>query len=194
MVSGKTHNMEDRPILIGITGGIGSGKSVVSRILTIRGYQVYDCDSRAKELMQQEPLATELRSIAGEEVFDKGGKLNRDYLASRLFSEIRLRRKVNSAVHSAVRSDIRAQMNTSKAELFFVESAIMSTSGIADMAKYIWIVEAPEDIRIARVLKRSPYMTEEDIRKRITTQRAEFGLYCLTRKYHVSTIREGNHY
>ena len=76
-----------RKCLIGITGGIGAGKSVVSRMLRLKGYPVYDCDSRAKVLMEESAyILTSLKSRLGEECVLESGELNRAQIAERVFS------------------------------------------------------------------------------------------------------------
>ena len=168
--------MKEGVRLIGITGGIGAGKSVVCRILSLRGYLVYDCDIRAKELMCLEPLASGLKEIIGEEAFCDDGSLNRAYISSRLFSDNSIREKVNSLVHAAVRKDVINVASSSdlKDNLMFVESAIISSSGLARMMEKIWCVEAPKEVRLKRVLMRNPELSPEDVMKRIAIQEAEY--------------------
>ena len=93
--------------LIGITGGIGAGKSVVSRILRHRGYPVYDCDSEAKRLMDTDAeVISGLKSLLGDSIYSADGKLDRGEMSRRLFSDDEIRRGVNGIVHSAVRRDL----------------------------------------------------------------------------------------
>lgn len=166
--------VQNDPILIGITGGIGAGKSVVSRVLRCNGYEVYDCDSRAKELMEVSvDISDRLKERFGEECYDEDGHLNRPLLASRIFSSPVDREWVNGIVHSAVRRDIE-EWRLGR-DIAFVESAILHTSGLDRICKYIWLVEAPEEIRIERVLKRGG-ISEKDLRARIRTQQSEFDL------------------
>ena len=158
---------------VGITGGIGSGKSVVSRILRCNGYSVYDCDREAKILMNQDAeIVRSLREIAGDEVYSNDGFLNRKYLAERLFADVELRLKVNALVHEAVRNDLK-RCKEHLNGIFFIESAIMSTAGIDDLCDEIWLVEADENTRITRVKSRDNLSIDE-IKKRIESQKNEF--------------------
>ena len=93
-------------IRLGITGGIGSGKSVVSKVLRLMGIPVYDCDSKAKELMRNDPdLRKSLIGIAGKDVYNDDGGINVKYLSSFLFSDKGNRALVDSVVHPCVKSD-----------------------------------------------------------------------------------------
>lgn len=161
---------------IGITGGIGSGKSVVSRILRLRGDAVYDCDLEAKRIMDEsEEVLTALQERFGDEVCPIGGPINRSNLARHVFGSDEHRLWLNSLVHRLVREDIavwREQLAKSGIEVCHVESAILATSHLAEMCDEIWIVTAPEDQRIARVSSRDG-LDEMQIRKRIESQEEE---------------------
>ena len=116
--------------IIGITGGIGAGKSVVSRILRLKGYWVYDCDLEAKILMDQDmDVRNALKELFSESIYLEDGTLDRKLMADKIFSDENIRNYVNRIVHSAVKSDFisRAGRNGSPV---FVESAILHTSGL----------------------------------------------------------------
>lgn len=158
--------------IIGITGGIGAGKSVVSRILRLKGHEVYDCDSEATRLMEDFPeLRSNLRDRFGEECYDTHGKLNRKFLASRIFCDSSHRDWVNSLVHKAVREDI-ARRAEGADSILFIESAIMVTSRLDGMCDEIWLVDAPEQLRIERAVERGG--SREDISRRIKAQESEY--------------------
>lgn len=93
--------------LIGITGGIGSGKSVVARICKMSGYQVYDCDSQAKRIMDEsDSLKTDISKITGYNIFNVYGEIDRKLLAEVIFNDKKIRSSINSLVHGYVRDDI----------------------------------------------------------------------------------------
>ncbi len=95
-------------MLVIITGGIGSGKSMVSQLLKVMGYTVYDCDSRAKKLMLTDAtLKGQLTELLGPETYAADGQLNRPYVASRIFGNQELLGQMNALVHPAVAADIR---------------------------------------------------------------------------------------
>ena len=160
-------------MLIGITGGIGAGKSVVSRILRLKGYPVYDCDSRAKWLMENSPAIYEpLIERYGSEVMTSCG-LNRTMLAEKVFSIEEERLWLNALVHGAVRDDLWIWCDRLGRGIDFVESAIMVSSGLDKMCDRIWLVEAPLELRKQRAMNRGG-VTEENLEMRIRSQRFEF--------------------
>lgn len=180
--------------LIGITGGIGSGKSVVSRILRLRGEAVYDCDLEAKRIMDEsEEVLTALNERFGEEVCPIGGPIDRKALSRHVFGSDEHRIWLNSLVHRLVRDDIfhwKNQFEEIGVSRCYVESAILATSGLTAMCDEIWIVTAPEEQRIARVKGRDG-LDEEHIRKRIQSQKEEERLV-LVSGIPVRTIDNGN--
>lgn len=161
-------------MLRGIAGGIGAGKSVVSRILRLRGFGVYDCDCRAKEIMDNdEEILSSLHSHFGESVVNiLQRKINRAELASIVFSIEEERLWLNELVHDAVRRDIMCWHKSAKGNIF-VESAIIVESGLAGLCSEVWYVDASAEVRIARVLARNPELTLENIQARIRSQESE---------------------
>lgn len=163
-------------MLIGICGGIGSGKSVVSRILRLRGEAVYDCDLEAKRIMDtSREIHAALNDRYGDTVCPTGGPICRSELARRIFECDDERLWLNSKVHRLVREDVehwRASRIEDGFSRCFVESAILATSGLAEMCGEIWIVTASEDVRIERVKKRDS-IDEESIARRIRSQAEE---------------------
>lgn len=166
--------------IIGITGGIGSGKSVVSRILRNRGEAVYDCDREAKRIMDTYP--TVLRALNerfGDEVCPAEGPINRPALSKKVFSSDEHREWLNGLVHELVRLDFAAhcsaRMETNPLGAYYVESAIMATSGLERLCDEIWVVDAPEEERIRRVAGRDG-LSEVEIQSRIESQRKEMDL------------------
>lgn len=161
-------------VKICITGGIGSGKSVVSRILRLKGFQVYDCDFEAKRIMDtSQEIICKIRDCIGSQCIDSDGKINRKALADIIFTDNRKRRIINSIVHEAVRNDFNSFCENSHEDIIFIETAIPTTAMISEIVDHIWLITAPEEIRINRVKERNAFK-EIDIIKRIVTQRSEF--------------------
>ena len=161
-------------MLIGITGGIGAGKSVVSRILRLKGYPVYDCDLRARILMENsEEIRQALMSRFGEEVISDDGTLDRALIATRVFANVEERDWLNKLVHGAVRDDLSKWTDEHGGAVCFVESAIMVTSGLDRMCDAIWLVDAPQEVRMARAIGRGG-VDPENIALRMEAQRGEF--------------------
>lgn len=163
-------------MIIGICGGIGSGKSVVSRILRLRGEAVYDCDLEAKRIMDtSQEVLTALNERYGNSVCPPGGPICRQELARRVFSSDEERLRLNGLVHRLVREDVdrwHAGRMAEGRQRCFVESAILASSGLAAMCDEIWLVTAAEDVRVARIKERDA-LTEEEIRSRIRSQQEE---------------------
>lgn len=163
-------------MLIGICGGIGSGKSVVSRVLRLRGEPVYDCDLEAKRIMDSsEEVLAALNGRYGDAVCPSGGPICRPELARRVFGSDGERLWINRLVHRLVREDVGRWHAARMAEGYvrcFVEAAVLASSGLASMCAEVWLVTAPESIRIARVRLRDS-ITEESIRSRIRSQQEE---------------------
>ncbi len=162
--------------MIGITGGIGSGKSVVSRILRLRGLPVYDCDLEAKRIMDSSgEVLRALNGRFGDEVCPPGGPICRPELARHVFGDDEVRLWLNSLVHRLVRDDVAAwsrRIQAAGCRQCFVESAILASSGLAAMCDEVWLVTAPEPERVARVAARDA-ADPDHIRKRIIAQKQE---------------------
>lgn len=162
-------------ITIGITGGIGSGKSIVSRVLRCNGVYVYDCDFEAKEIMKKNSdVKLMLAHKLGEEIYQKNGDLDRPKLASLIFNNQTIRNFVNKVVHEAVKRDIKEKRKYINGR-FFIESAILASSEIACFCKEIWVVRAPLEKRIERVILRDN-LDINSILKRVKSQESELSL------------------
>lgn len=159
--------------IVAITGGIGSGKSVLSRILMAWGYDVYDCDCEAKRIMDSDESIK--RRIASE--IDAGvvsdGVIDRVLLAKIVFNDKAKLSILNSIVHNAVRHQIAewARQHSEK-RIVFVETAILYSSGLYNDVDAEIRVAAPEHVRIQRVIKRNGH-SREHIKARIESQKAE---------------------
>ena len=159
--------------LIAITGGIGSGKSVVSSILRILGYFVYDCDSKAKILMNNSSaIKIDLINYFGEQCILADGNINTAYISSKVFDNAAALKKLNSIVHPCVKEDIIRCSDCNSRDKMFVETAILLQSNLLDIIDDVWVVDAPESIRVERVMKRNS-MQEVDVRKRIKAQESQ---------------------
>lgn len=156
--------------LIAIAGGIGCGKSVVSRMLTAMGHKVYDSDSRAKRLMDDsDEIKKAIASGICREAITPDNQIDRRRLASVVFSDKKKLDLLNSIVHSAVRDDISKWQKENPREKLWVESAIIYESGISEMVDEVWDVTAPEEVRIRRVVKRNG-LSPEEVKQRIEAQ------------------------
>ena len=162
--------MTHPPHLTIIAGGIGSGKSVVTRLLQVMGYATYDCDARAKWLMSHDPaLRQAITELLGPEAYGSNETLNRTYVAERIFGNEALRTALNALVHPAVKADIVGWARQAGSSRCFVETALLHESGLNELTHSVWTVEAPIEVRVKRVMARSN-LTEAQVRQRIAAQ------------------------
>ncbi len=157
-------------IKLAITGGIGSGKSVVSRIMEIMGVPVYDCDSRAKELMVCDAvIVKELKRMFGSECYCEDGSLNSRYIASRIFTDSDNIKRVNALVHPVVCRDFDNWAAAQGEKVVAVETAILYESGMNEHVDKVLAVWAGKETAIRRTMERSG-MTRRDVENRMAKQ------------------------
>lgn len=149
------------PFQIGITGGIGSGKSLVTRIFGHLGIPVYDADSHAKELMTTDGiLVSQIRKEFGDLSYNPDGTLNRVYLGNTVFSDSKRLEILNRLVHPRVTLDYERWLKLHlKSKYVIKEAALLFEAGTAASLDKVVVVSAPEELRIKRVLKRDPHRT-----------------------------------
>ncbi|MCD8292503.1 MAG: dephospho-CoA kinase [Prevotellaceae bacterium] len=142
-------------IKVGITGGIGSGKSTVCRLLELLGIPVYTADRESKRLtLVDGGIRRELVSLLGRKVYE-GGKLNKPLLAAYLFASPGQAARVNAIIHPRVRQDFRRWVSMHDASpIVAMESAILIESGFAGEVDVVVTVSAPQDLRVRRVVRR----------------------------------------
>ena len=158
---------------IGITGGIGSGKSFVSDIFRVCGVPVYNADKEAKHLMNHDRnLKTALKALLGQEAYYRNGRLNRKWVASQIFSDKALLKKMNAVVHPAVRNDFEHWSELQQAPYVLEESAIIFEAGLEKFFDAVILVMADKNTRIQRVMKRDK-VTKEEVEARIAHQSSD---------------------
>ncbi len=151
-----------KPIIIGITGGMGSGKSTLSNKLRAEVYSVYDSDVEARRLQNEHPIIRkQLTELFGEDIYTEQG-LNRASLAKLVFGKKELLAQLNAIVHPVVAEDFKAWIKKHESERFlFIESAILFESGFNVYTDKVIFMTASEEVRIARVLKRDQISLEQ---------------------------------
>ncbi|MDR1129352.1 MAG: dephospho-CoA kinase [Prevotellaceae bacterium] len=157
---------------VGLTGGIGSGKSIVCKIFSLLGIPVYQADIAAKKLYDTDlKLQNELKLLFGEHLYNTDGMLDRQKLAGIIFSDRESLEKVNRLVHPAVRRNFLEYISRLPETTPYVihEAAILYESKLEDMFDMIINVWAPENIRIKRILLRET-ASENDVKQRIAAQ------------------------
>lgn len=156
--------------LIAITGGIGSGKSVISDILRAMGHKVYDCDTRAKALMDtDESIKDDLINLISIDAVRSDRTIDRKLLSEIVFNDPDALSRLNSIVHKAVRADLRRWRDTSFDKTVWVETAILYASRLDREVDEVWEVTAPTELRVQRVMKRNS-MSREQVLARISSQ------------------------
>ncbi len=156
--------------IIGLTGGIGSGKTIVSQVFMKLGIAVYNSDTEAKIIMNSESdIINKLKIIFGFDIYDKNNQLNRKKLAQHIFNNKDKLKTVNSIVHPAVKKHFTNWVNKQQSQYIIKETAILFESGIHKDVKKIITVTAPLKLRIERIKKRDN-LTEDKIIQRINNQ------------------------
>lgn len=156
--------------IVGITGGIGVGKSTVSKIFKILGIPVYDADSRAKRLMNEDPeIRATVIEFFGEESY-RNGELDRTHVGKIAFHKKELLNHLNTVVHPAVARDFRQWSSEQDAPYVMKEAALLVENGSSKDLDYLIVVSAPEKIRIDRVLERDPHRNLDDVKAIIAKQ------------------------
>jgi len=157
---------------IGITGGIGSGKSFVANIIEKMGYPVYYSDLRSKELTNSHPIIRQgLIDLVGENVYFEG-ELDKKILAEAIFSNDKMRLKVNQLIHPIVRQDFEDWAKAQTSGLIFNEAAILFETGAYRNFDATVLIYAPIELRLKRVLKRD-IITKEEVLARINNQMSD---------------------
>jgi len=159
------------PLQIGITGGIGSGKSIVCKVFACLGISIYDADTRAKWLTNHHPeIKSKVIGLLGDEAYNIHGQYNRPYVASRVFDNEPLLKELNKIIHPVVFQDTEEWIAGKAGEPYVIkEAALMKAAGDGNTLDYVVVVQAPEAIRIQRILHRDN-RSEPEIRAIIARQ------------------------
>jgi len=156
--------------VIGLTGGIGSGKSLVGRIFQSVGVPVFDADKQAIALYESDPdLLRDVVRCFGTQVLNSEGKLNRQTLAAIVFSDEQALKSLNALVHPLVFKRFSAWKHEQKGNVVIREAAILFESGSNADCDFVVLVSAPEQMRIERVMHRNG-LDEGEVKARISRQ------------------------
>lgn len=160
-------------IKVGISGGIGSGKTTVCNIFESMGIPVYYADQRAKKIMtSSKKVKNEITNLLGKDAYFKNGRLNRKYIAAKVFNNKNLLGKLNAIVHPAVANESEKWFESLNTKYAIKEAALLIESGSYKYLDYIIIVTAPEKIRIERVMMRDG-IDKSQVKVRINNQMSE---------------------
>ena len=145
----------ETPKLIGLTGGIGSGKTTVAKIIEDNGFAVYNSDIRAKELVNESDfLKNEIKSFLGEKAYSEDGIYDTKYVAGKVFADSELLEKLNKTIHPAVKQDFEHWKSLQNGKIIFKETALLFELGIDKDCDASLLVTAEDNIRIKRVMDR----------------------------------------
>jgi dephospho-CoA kinase len=164
--------MAPESLRVGITGGIGSGKTFVSKIFEVLGIPVYYADARARWLQENDPdLKREIQQVFGSPAYDTAGRLNRTFLANEVFSSDEKRKMINSLVHPRVAEDYRRWTHQRRHLAYTLkEAALLFETNAHQQLTLIINVNAPEAIRMDRVLQRDSRRSPQQIKQIIARQ------------------------
>ncbi len=160
-------------IKLGITGGIGSGKSTVCSIFEMLGVPVYYADDRAKQIMTaNKEVKKAIIDIFGKQAYFSNGRINRKFIAEIIFQQPEKRKLLNAIVHPAVLEDGRSWNASQKAAVTLKEAALLIQSGSYKEMDYVILVTCPPDVRIPRVMRRNK-MSKQEVLNRIQSQMSD---------------------
>lgn len=168
-------NTTKPPLKIGVTGGIGAGKSIVCRIFGVLGVPVYDADTRAKQVMVEDAvLVRQLKGHFGEETYAADGSLDRVYLAAKVFPDAEKLALLNSLVHPRVGLDFDKWLSQyPDAPYVIKEAALIFEAGSYKSLDAVITVSAPEELRLRRTLIRDEHRSRQQIEEIIAKQLQE---------------------
>lgn len=180
---------------IGITGGIGSGKTCVCDIIKKQGFPVYNCDNRAKQLMvENEDIKEQIINLIGPDAYTEEGKLNKTVVSQYLFSDKEHQDKLNAIVHPVVMKEFSEWADEQFSNLIFIESAILFEAGFRDMVDKVIEVYAAEEIRIIRTIKRD-HITREQVKAIMNAQlnetvKMKLADYCIINNGNIDILQQ----
>jgi dephospho-CoA kinase len=164
-----------QPICIGVTGGIGSGKSTICKIFNTLGVLSYNADSRAKAILNSDAILKEqIKDVFDAYAYDEEGNLNRTHIAKMAFSMPEKLARLNELVHPRVAADFEKWTEEHQAEHYVIkEAALMFETGSYKGLDKVILVSAPQLLRLKRVLARDPQKTEADVLQVMANQMSE---------------------
>jgi dephospho-CoA kinase len=158
------------PLKVGVTGGIGSGKSLVCKIFKVLQIPVFDADTEARKLMDHNhDIRKELIALLGKNIYTGQGTLDRKKMADIIFNDREIIQKVNKIIHPAVRKQFVAWWQNQNTDYIIQEAAILFESGAYQLMDFNILITAPEELRIERVMERDG-ISRKQVIVRMTNQ------------------------
>ena len=157
-------------IIVGLTGGIGSGKSTVAKVFETLGVKIYNSDERAKELYFAPHIKVEIEKLLGKEAYVNETTLNKKYISEKIFSDNELMKQVNVIIHAEVKKDSNAFAKMHANEKYIIkESALLIEAKLLSSIDRLLVVTSNINLRKKRVALRDGF-SEEEINKRMAQQ------------------------
>ena len=158
--------------VIGLTGGIGTGKSTVSELLAVHGFKIVDADIAAREAVEKGSEGLEqVRQVFSDEAIDENGEMNRKYVGEIVFNDDKMREKLNQIIHPIVRDLMERQKEAYLKDGFNVimDIPLLFENNLQDTVDETWLVYASESIQVERLMERND-LTQEEAKARVYSQ------------------------
>ena len=160
-------------MIVGLTGGIGSGKTIVSQLFKTLGCVIYNSDNRAKDLYFNSEVKQQVISLLGQEVYTNNGELNKVFISQIVFSDDDKLKQLNAIIHPAVKKDFDLFVKSYQSNTLIIkESALLFEENLYLNCDATILVTAPIELKIERIIKRNS-LSKTEIEKRMLTQWAD---------------------
>lgn len=159
-------------MIVGLTGGIGSGKTMVAKLFAMMGAKVFNSDECAKQLYFEAAVKEKVIALLGKECYLNDETLNKKYISQRIFTDTDLLKQLNAIIHPAVADKFKAFADRYKGGLIVKESALLFETGLYKGLDRIVLVTSPLELRLKRVMARDG-ISEEEVTNRIKSQLSE---------------------
>jgi dephospho-CoA kinase len=156
-------------MVVGLTGGIGSGKSTVAKLFEIIGCAVFYSDTVAKEIYFDKAIKPQIINLLGKEAYISETEIDKKYISSKIFSDTHLLHKLNNIIHPAVIEKFKSFINDHKEQLIIKETALLFEAKLENQVDEIILVAANDELRIKRVMQRDG-LSEEEVLRKMKTQ------------------------
>jgi dephospho-CoA kinase len=159
-------------MIVGLTGGIGSGKSTVAKLFGILGAKIFNSDDNARDQYFDPEIKQRVVALLGKDSYSLDGTIDRRYISNRIFSDTMLLQKLNAIIHPAVGKDFKAFVSANPGKLVIKESALLFELGLDKELDKIILVTSPLELRVERVMKRDG-LSRDEVLKKIKSQLSE---------------------
>lgn len=156
-------------MIVGLTGGIGSGKSMAAKVFALMGCALFNSDEEAKKVYYQKEVREQVISLLGDEAYERNGQINKTHISSKIFNDTALLESLNNIIHPAVISRFQEFCDQHKNKIIIKESALLFEAKIDKYCDTVVTVIAPLEIRIKRVMERDG-ISKQDVEKKLASQ------------------------